>query len=91
MRYDPDRPDADLLWERVGGTGARESRADLILRARSLMAEVARRTETSISVVAHSSLLLTLFNAVLELRPADAALGAWFRTGEMRSVSIFFD
>lgn len=83
----------DPLWE-DGLT--RESLESLADRASAFVRWILARPETRIVVASHSTFLMTLFNAVVELAEedcsgcegnpqADYEVRSWFGTGEMRT------
>ena len=50
-----------------------------------------RHERARVVVAAHSGMLLTAFNAVLEFDGANPEDTRWFGTGEMRTVMLTFE
>jgi broad specificity phosphatase PhoE len=76
----------DPLW--ADGV-TRETFLGVAQRAAQFVAWLRERPENHIAVAAHSSFLLTLFNAVLKTSTEEEA--TWFGTGEMRTVRLTFE
>ena len=87
----------DPLWDET----ARETHEQLAARVARFVAwlmgarnagEQARPcTARRVVVAAHSGMLLTAFNAVLEFDGANPEDTRWFGTGEMRTVMLTFE
>uniref|UniRef100_A0A7S1THA7 Phosphoglycerate mutase family protein n=1 Tax=Compsopogon caeruleus TaxID=31354 RepID=A0A7S1THA7_9RHOD len=77
-------PDADDGFS----ASVRESRQEMADRAYPIFECLKERAETEIAVVSHASLLLTIFNSVMDVE--EEALRSIFRTAEVRSVVVNF-
>ena len=82
--------DGDPLWHPT----QRESMKDVCERAYDLLCWLRARPEKEIVLSAHSSILFTTLNAVINPHDAGGQPGeglfSWFLTGEMRSVRLCF-
>ena len=73
----------DPYW---GDGWTREPWKDTAMRAAKFADWLLARPEKHVAVAAHSALLLSMFNAVLDCE--EEATRSWFGTGEMRSVLL---
>jgi len=73
----------DSLW-----TEERESYGHLLDRAYEFMVTIGRRPEKVIAIASHSTWLLAVFNCILSIDEADSDLKLWFKTGELRAVTV---
>jgi len=74
--------DQDIEWHK----DIRERRLDAAMRGYKFMVDVMKRPEKTVAVVTHSSFMGGLFMSVLDCE--DESLANWFKTGEMRAVTV---